>query len=82
MKIARSDALVKAPNDVKFSIEAPENAVRGENIVANLQMKNTSSEKLSVDVSLTSQIVRYTGVALMKLKRRKTTMELEAGKGE
>ncbi|XP_065061896.1 hemocyte protein-glutamine gamma-glutamyltransferase-like isoform X2 [Rhopilema esculentum] len=82
MKIARSDALVKAPSDVRFSIEAPENVVRGENVVANLQMKNTSSEKLSVDVSLTSQIVRYTGVALMKLKRRKNTIELEAGKEE
>lgn len=82
MKIAKSDAFVKAPEDVSFSIEAPENVLRGEEVKVDLKMKSKSAQPVSVNVSLTSQIVRYTGVALKKLEVRNAKEELQPKTGE
>ena len=80
MKIAKSHVIDNAPTDVKFNIEAPETITRGENIDVKLMMENNSDKELQVDVSLTSQIVRYTGVALKKLKVRNDRQKLEPKK--
>eukprot|EP00794_Sanderia_malayensis_P004718 gene4718-5341_t len=80
MKIAKSKALKEFPQVIRFSLEEPEEVARGDNVVVNLKMKNTSDKSQSVDISLTSQIVRYTGVALKKLRTRKDTVEIAAKK--
>ena len=80
MKIAKSEALKKYPEDVKFSIDCPEDITRGEDVVVVVKMENTSAKVLAVDLSLTSQIVRYTGVALKKLVVRRAHVEIAAKK--
>ena len=80
MKIAKSHVIDDAPTDVEFKIEAPETITRGENVDVKLMMENNSAKELQVDVSLTSQIVRYTGVAMKKLKVRNDKQKLEPKK--
>ena len=81
MKLAKSKAIVEAPQDVVFSIEAPEKVTRGENVEVVLKLKSTSEKPLSAKISVTSQIVRYTGVALKKLQRRNVKEGLQPKKG-
>jgi len=80
MKIAKSDALVVAPQDVSFSVEAEESILRGEDVEVVLTMKNTSDKPLSTNIAVTSQVVRYTGVALKKLPKRREKKELQPKK--
>ena len=82
MKIAKSDALVVAPQDVSFSVEAEESILRGEDVEVVLTMKNTSDKPLSTNIAVTSQVVRYTGVALKKLPKRREKKELQPKKGK
>ena len=82
MKIAKSDALVKAPQDVSFSIEAAESVIRGKDVEVVLTMQNTSDKPLSANIAVTSQIVRYTGVALKKLPKRREKKDLQPKKGK
>ena len=82
MKIAKSDALVKAPQDVSFSIEAAESVIRGKDVEVVLTMRNTSDKPLSANIAVTSQIVRYTGVALKKLPKRREKKDLQPKKGK
>ena len=81
MKLAKSKAIVEAPQDITFSIEAPENVNRGKNVEVVLKMQNKSGKPLSANISLTSQIVRYTGVAIKKLQRRHAKEDLLPKKG-
>ena len=82
MKLAKSQAIVDAPQDVLFSIEAPENVVRGKNVEVVLKMQSKSGKPLSANISVTSQIVRYTGVAIKKLERRNAKEDLQPKKGD
>ena len=81
MKIAKSEAIVNAPNDVSFSIDAPESVVSGQSVEVLLKMKSKSDKPLSANITLTSQIVRYTGVALKRLERRRAKEEIKPKKG-
>ena len=81
MKIAKSDALVKAPQDVSFTVKAAENVIRGKDVEVFLTMQNKSDKPLSANIVVTSQIVRYTGVELKKLLKRREKKDLQPKKG-
>ena len=70
-----------APQDVSFAIKAAESVIRGKDVEVVLTMKNTSDKPLSATIVVTSQVVRYTGVALKKLPKRREKKDLKPKKG-
>ena len=82
MKIAKSHAVKEFPKDVSFEIQAPEEITRGEDVIVVMKLKSLTDQKSSVDISLTSQIVRYTGVSMKKLKVRNQKVQLAGKQGK
>ena len=57
--------------DIKFSVNVPEETLIGNDINASVDLENTSDKGMGVVAHVTAQVVRYTGVTLKKLPRQK-----------
>lgn len=81
LKRTRSPAIKAQANTVKFSSKLPYESDCDSGVDFTISARNQTSEVYTINVAVTAQLVRYTGVTLQKIKKKTDSYTLKADEG-